>query len=132
MTSGHSALFNIITSCILIIKAQVVIDHQPLPLFITASTMLYEAVFTLFCKFACAKKHLFAINNAYPVFCAGIAQLVEHPTCNRTVVGSIPTASTFSLLWGCRIVAIARDCKSLDSGLRWFESNRPHLRGSAP
>ena len=24
---------------------------------------------------------------------AGVAQLVEHPTCNRTVVGSIPTAS---------------------------------------
>jgi hypothetical protein len=28
-----------------------------------------------------------------PSYDAGIAQLVEHPTCNRTVVGSIPTAS---------------------------------------
>lgn len=55
---------------------------------------------------------------------AGIAQLVEHPTCNRTVVGSSPTASNLTP-WGCRIAAIARDCKSLDSRLRWFESNRP-------
>ncbi len=36
----------------------------------------------------------FAINSVRQ---AGIAQLVEHPTCNRTVVGSIPTASKVSL-----------------------------------
>ena len=55
---------------------------------------------------------------------AGVAQLVEHPTCNRTVEGSSPFSS-ISLLGGCRIAAIARDCKSLDFGLRWFESNHP-------
>jgi hypothetical protein len=31
------------------------------------------------------------------------------------------------LVWGHRIVAIARDCKSLVLRLRWFESNCPHL-----
>jgi hypothetical protein len=27
-------------------------------------------------------------------YCAGVAQSVEHLTCNETVVGSIPTASS--------------------------------------
>ncbi len=40
----------------------------------------------------------FAINE--PSCTAGIAQLVEHPTCNRTVVGSIPTASNIYSLYG--------------------------------
>ncbi len=50
--------------------------------------------------------------------------MVEHPICNRQVEGSTPFSSNF--LWGRRIAAIARDCKSLDLGLRWFESSRPH------
>ncbi len=38
---------------------------------------------------------------------------------------------------GCRIVAIAMDCKSIDFGLRQFESGRPqylaqHLRKTIP
>ena len=56
--------------------------------------------------------------------------MVERPICNRMVVGSIPTVSKFHpafSLWGCRIAAIARDCKSLTFGFRWFESNRPQL-----
>lgn len=56
---------------------------------------------------------------------AGVAQLVERPTCNRMVEGSIPFASKFS--WGCRIVAIAGDCKSPTFGFRVFESHRPHF-----
>ena len=56
---------------------------------------------------------------------AGVAQLVERPTCNRTVEGSSPFASIISR--GCRIVAIAMDCKSIDFGLRQFESGRPHF-----
>lgn len=54
---------------------------------------------------------------------AGVAQLVERPICNRTVVGSIPATSNHPR--GCRIAAIATDCKSVDFGLRWFESSRP-------
>ena len=30
------------------------------------------------------------------------------------------------IILGCRIAAIARDCKSLAFGLRWFESNHPN------
>jgi hypothetical protein len=40
------------------------------------------------------------------------------------VEGSIPFASMV-FFRGCRIAAIAGDCKSPDFGLRWFESTRP-------
>jgi hypothetical protein len=53
--------------------------------------------------------------------------MVEHLTCNQRVEGSIPFASIIIPSWGCRIAAIARDCKSLVSRLRWFESNRPQI-----
>ena len=39
-------------------------------------------------------------------------------------VGSIPI--TCSIIWESRIVAIAADCNSAASGLRWFESNLSH------
>lgn len=55
--------------------------------------------------------------------------MVERPTCNRTVEGSTPFASISYTQRGCRIAAIAGDCKSPDFGLRWFESSRPHSFG---
>ena len=64
-----------------------------------------------------------------PSYFAGVAQLVEHPTCNRTVEGSIPFSSTLLFQGGCRIAAIAMDCKSIDFGLRQFESGHPHSSG---
>jgi hypothetical protein len=36
---------------------------------------------------------------------AGVAQLVEHLTCNQGVVGSIPIAGTTGILWGDSEVA---------------------------
>lgn len=44
-----------------------------------------------FYKKGLCRNSFFCYNNPLPN--AGIAQLVEHPTCNRTVVGSSPTAS---------------------------------------
>lgn len=54
---------------------------------------------------------------------AGVAQLVEQPTCNRQVAGSSPAAS--KSLGGVAEWPNATDCKSVDVSLRWFESNRP-------
>ena len=64
---------------------------------------------------------------------AGVAQLVERPTCNRMVEGSIPFASIFfkEFFWGCRIAAIAGDCKSPLLGVRQFESARPQTKKAA-
>ncbi len=84
------------------------------------------------------KKRKFArLNKSFGQFFAGVAQLVERPTCNRMVEGSSPFASrsakeiktkrfeTSFPFWGCRIAAIAGDCKSPVFGLRWFESSHP-------
>ncbi len=53
--------------------------------------------------------------------------MVEHPPCKRTVEGSIPFSSILLFLRGCRIVAIAGDCKSPSFGIRQFESDRPQF-----
>ena len=44
----------------------------------------------------CAKKHI--IGRVRVCTFAGIAQLVEHSTCNRKVAGSIPASSITSLV----------------------------------
>lgn len=56
--------------------------------------------------------------------------MAEHLICNQRVEGSIPFSSIFFPQGGCRIAAIAMDCKSIDFGLRQFESGHPQIYSS--
>ena len=55
---------------------------------------------------------------------AGVAQLVEHLTCNQGVVGSSPIAGTISVCGEIAKWLNAADCKSAPSG---FGGSNPSL-----
>lgn len=57
---------------------------------------------------------------------AGVAQLVERPICNRTVMGSSPIAS-IPFLGVSHSGQLHRTVTPTPYRIRWFESSCPHL-----